>query len=371
MFRHLEMVPNILTLDIAGYHNMLYEVVYSKIRQRLRSMIIGGTALVLTAMIIGQSFGSACTNWTNVALLKFYFRAESLDHAILEPCATTMTHISTAQLWSQGLAVYLHGDHQHAEPLLVAAMTAASAIERMYRIDQLLSFVTIVSPDDPTQADDAIDLARRYQHNSPIGYMRLAQIYIDQARNGDTTNWDRVQEITRLAGETSQAGFLPKLQRAKDWFYLGEFSKNSDPDKALTAYLAAIAEDPQDQSHGYASDSALNIAKIYINRQQFDAARRILNFATSLPSPYHNYSQARLQLARLEREQQGSIAAITIMEETVRHEPDYIATRLYLAFLYLDTEKSVEAIAQYQEILKLDPSHVEAQTALAKLEGEQ
>jgi len=334
-------------------------------------MIVGGTALVLTAMIIGQSLEVACTNWTNVALLKFYFSGSSLANAIPVPCTASMSNSSATQLWSQGMVAYLRGDSQRAEPLLTAALGVVPAIERTYRIDQLLSFSALMSRDDPTQSDIAINLARRYQHNSPIGYMRLAQIYIDQARIGNTTNWERAKEITHLAGETSQTGFRAKLERAKAWFYLGEFSKNSDPDKALAAYRAAIAEDPQNESHGYISDSAVNIAKICISRQQFDVARRMLTFAASLSNSYHSYSQARTQLALLEQEQVGPRAAITILEETIAHESDYIPTRLYLASLYLNTGRSVEAIAQYQAILRLDSSHVEARTALAKLEAEQ
>ncbi len=347
---------------------MMREVIKEKITPRLRAMNLGCAVLMLVVMLLWPSVGMACTNWTNSVLLRFYFGVGTLAQAIPAPCAVTLPTTSTAQSWSQGVVAYLRGDRHQAEPLLTAAIAAVPSGERTHHLDQLLSFATLVSGDDPMQASFALALAQRYQHNSPLGYMRLAQIYIGQARTGDTTNWAQVRMLTRLAGQTNLAGFAARWRRNEAWFYLGEFSKGSDQAEALAAYQAAIAEDPQGL---YSADAAVQIAQIYIQRQQFAAARHMLNFAASLPSQYHGYSQARLLLAQMELQQRGTSVAVAILEETITQEPDYIPTRLYLAALYLDTGQTPAALVQYRAILKLDPTQNEARTALEKLAGQQ
>jgi len=59
----------------------VYDSAHRVIRHYGYPIIVGGVILALFVTVSPAALGVACVNWTNVALLRFYFQGGRLDHA--------------------------------------------------------------------------------------------------------------------------------------------------------------------------------------------------------------------------------------------------------------------------------------------------
>jgi tetratricopeptide (TPR) repeat protein len=310
-----------------------------------------------------------CASWSAVRLIQAYY--EPITVAVVEPLACqSLTNLSGVSApWQIGLIEYIYGSLSQAQQDLDSVLSEQSDAARMRLLDQLLTFAPVAWSSHPARSDWAVAFAQRYLHASPVGYLRLAQFYLAQANAGDTFSASKSLDVFRLAGETSAHGYLPMISRAQAWFFVGEFLKTTDTRQALTAYLAAIAMDPRDESGGYAWMSSMNSVELYVKQQNWAAAREMLAYAATLPDLYHRYSYTRLRLAQLEFELGELHQAINILEQAIVSEPDFVLTRLNLAELYTTAGRLQDAIAQYIVVLQLDSQHAQARQALSALEG--
>ena len=235
----------------------------------------------------------------------------------------------------------------------------------------------------------------RRQPGNPFFMMRLAEIYLATNRLGDA--FDLLEKISEEARGTPFARQAEHRLSQLLATPAGQLLAQEKEEAEIARYRALIDEDPDDFNAHW------ELARLYLQRGQFDEARRELEAVMRLRPDFH---QGRVVLASV-YDQLGLFAeavdayalaiaqvpdpevgrslvqelilanakklyveerlelAVHEFERVLAGDPENALAHFYLGLIYSTRQELIKAADQYQTVLRLIPTHVGARFNLA------